>query len=61
MSVWFEVWGVEKGESPPPVLLFKFPVPDPSAEESVRQTAEEAATNLRDAGATLVEVCRVEE
>lgn len=55
--IWYEIWGVEKGDSPPPVLLAKIPQWIEDDEETAK-AAEEMAQSFRDDGATQVTVKR---
>jgi hypothetical protein len=56
-TVWYEVWGIEQGDAPPPVLLTKIPAGDDAA--GAWEAAKQAAHNFLSAGATEVVVKRV--
>ena len=53
---WFEIWGIDVGDKPPPILLFKL-----AAAVTTREEAEESAQYLRDTGRTEVSVREVGE
>lgn len=55
--IWYEIWGIEKGDSPPPVLLVKIPQATEDDAET-EKAAKETAQSFIDAGATEVVIKR---
>lgn len=56
MGIWYEVWGVEYGEDPPPVLLAKFP-----EEVGGEQAANQFKTNIEAAEGSQLSIRKVED
>ncbi len=54
----YQVWGIERGEKPPQVLLESFNL---ATDAEASAAAEDAADELRDEGATQVEIRIVPE
>lgn len=58
-TIWWEIWGVEKGEQPPAILLMK--IPEDSLSGNVEEDILEVVRGFKADGATDLELRRVDE